>query len=157
VAQGRPAEAVRLYGGDLLEDRDDDWLTAERERLAGLHADALRQLARQHEQERRWPEAIGCAEKLVARDPLREEHHRLLIALCQASGDRARAVRAYHVCATTLAGKLGIRHAQPGPVPPPAPGDRAGARTRRQPGRGGDRGPVRAGGCDRPGLPPVRP
>src|SRR5262249_19264979 len=48
------------------------------------------------------------AERLVARDPLREESHRLLMRLCQASGDRARAVRAYHVCATTLERELGI-------------------------------------------------
>jgi len=111
VADGRPAEAVGLYAGDLLEGRYDDWLTAERERLAGLHADALERLARQHEQEHRWPEAIRCAERLVARDPLREEYHRLLIRLCQASGDRARAVRAYHVCATTLEDELGIEPA----------------------------------------------
>ena len=83
---GRSAEAVGLYAGDLLEGRYDDWLAAERERLAGLHADALQRLARQHEQEHRWPEAIRCAERLVARDPLREEYHRLLIGLCQASG-----------------------------------------------------------------------
>ena len=61
-----------------------------------------------HEQHQRWPEAIRCAERLVARDPLREESHRLLIRLCQASGDRARAVRAYHVCATTLERELGV-------------------------------------------------
>ena len=111
VAAGRPAEAVGLYAGDLLEGRYDDWLTAERERLAGLHAQALQRLARQHEQDHRWPEAIRCAERLVARDPLREEYHRLLIRLCQASGDRARAVRAYHVCATTLEAELGIEPA----------------------------------------------
>jgi hypothetical protein len=45
------------------------------------------------------------------RKPLREEYHRLLIGLCQASGDRARAVRAYHVCATTLEDELGIEPA----------------------------------------------
>jgi DNA-binding SARP family transcriptional activator len=111
VADGRPAEAVGLYAGDLLEGRYDDWLAAERERLAGLHADALQRLARQHEQDHRWPEAIRCAERLIARDPLREEYHRLLIGLCRASGDRARAVRAYHVCATTLEDELGIEPA----------------------------------------------
>jgi DNA-binding SARP family transcriptional activator len=86
VADGRPAEAVGLYAGDLLEGRYDDWLVAERERLAGLHADALQRLARQHEQDHRWPEAIRCAERLIARDPLREEYHRLLIGFCRASG-----------------------------------------------------------------------
>ena len=111
VADGRSADAVGLYAGDLLEGRYDDWLAAERERLAGLLADALQRLARQHEQDHRWPEAIRCAERLIARDPLREDYHRLLIGLCRASGDRARAVRAYHVCATTLEDELGIEPA----------------------------------------------
>jgi DNA-binding SARP family transcriptional activator len=57
---------------------------------------------------RRWPKAIQCAERLLAQDSLREESHRLVIRLCQASGDRARAVRAYHACAATLQRELGI-------------------------------------------------
>ena len=95
VAGGRLEEAVQLYAGELLEGRYDEWLADERERLAGLHADALERLARLQEHDRRWPEAIRCAERLVALDPLCEESHRLLIELCQASGERARAVRAY--------------------------------------------------------------
>ncbi|HEY1343501.1 MAG TPA: AAA family ATPase, partial [Streptosporangiaceae bacterium] len=108
LAEGRLGEAVETYTGELLEGRYDDWLVEERERLAGLHLEALERLARQHEDGRRWPEAIRCAERLVAQDPLREESHRLLMQLCRASGDRARAVRAYHVCATALERELGI-------------------------------------------------
>jgi len=108
VAEDRLEEAVEVYGGELLEGRYDEWLAGDRERLAGLYADALERLARRHEQRQRWPDAISCAERLVARDPLREESHRLLMRLCQASGDRARAVRAYHVCASTLEHELGI-------------------------------------------------
>jgi DNA-binding SARP family transcriptional activator/tetratricopeptide (TPR) repeat protein len=108
LAEGRLGAAVKTYGGDLLEGRDEDWLLDERERLAGLHLEALERLARHHEHSRRWPDAIRCAERLVARDPLREESHRLLMQLCHGSGDRARAVRAYHVCATTLERELGI-------------------------------------------------
>jgi DNA-binding SARP family transcriptional activator len=108
LAGGRLEEAVELYAGELLEGRYDEWLAGERERLAGRYAEALERLARRHGQNRRWPDAIRCAERLVARDSLREESHRLLMRLCQASGDRARAVRAYHVCATTLESELGI-------------------------------------------------
>ena len=108
LAEDRLEEAAEIYGGELLEGRYDEWLSGDRERLAGLYADALERLARRHEQYQRWAEAIRCAERLVARDNLREESHRLLIRLCQASGDRARAVRAYHVCATTLEHELGI-------------------------------------------------
>jgi DNA-binding SARP family transcriptional activator len=108
VAEGRLEDAVETYTGELLEGRYDEWLVDERERLAGLYLEALERLARQHERRRRWPEAIRCAERLAAQDPLREESHRLVMQLCSASGDRARAVRAYHVCATTLERELGI-------------------------------------------------
>jgi DNA-binding SARP family transcriptional activator len=108
LAEGRLGDAVETYTGELLEGRYDEWLVDERERLAGLYLEALERLARQHEGSRRWPEAIRCAERLVAQDPLREESHRLLMQLCRASGDRARAVRAYHVCATALERELGI-------------------------------------------------
>jgi DNA-binding SARP family transcriptional activator len=116
VARGRLEEAVQLYAGELLEGRYDEWLADERDRLAGLHADALERLARLQEHDQRWPDAIRSAERLVALDPLREESRRLLIQLCQASGDRARAVRAYHACAATLERELGIA---------PSPGTRA--------------------------------
>lgn len=108
IGEGRLEEAVQTYAGELLEGRYDEWLVEERDRLAGLYLDALERLARQHAQAQRWPEAVRCAERLVAHDPLREESHRLLMRVCRASGDRARAVRAYHVCATTLERELGI-------------------------------------------------
>jgi hypothetical protein len=46
--------------------------------------------------------------RIVAHDPLREESHRLLMQFCHAADDRPRALRAYHVCATTLERELGI-------------------------------------------------
>jgi DNA-binding SARP family transcriptional activator len=85
VAEGRLEAAVETYGGELLEGRYDEWLVDERERLAGLHLEALERLARRHERSERWPEAIRCAERLVAHDPLREESHRLLMQLCHAA------------------------------------------------------------------------
>ncbi|HEX6021854.1 MAG TPA: AAA family ATPase, partial [Solirubrobacter sp.] len=108
LADGRLADAVEAYGGPLLEGNYDEWLVEERERLAQLYLGALERLAREHERDGRVQEAIGCAERLVAGDPLREESHRLLIGLCHAAGDRARALRAYHVCASTLERELGV-------------------------------------------------
>jgi DNA-binding SARP family transcriptional activator len=108
LAEGRLEEAVETYTGELLEGRYDEWLTDERERLAALDLEALGRLARQYESWRRWPEAIRCAERLIAHDPMREESYRLLMRSYHASGDRARAVRAYHVCAAALERELGI-------------------------------------------------
>jgi DNA-binding SARP family transcriptional activator len=108
LAEGRLEAAVETYTGELLEGRYDEWLLDERERLAGLYLDALERLTHQYEHDRRWAAAIRSAERLVAGDPLREQSHRLLIRTCHASGDRARALRAYHVCASTLERELGI-------------------------------------------------
>ena len=91
LAAGRFADAIDVYAGALLEGRYDEWLLEERERLAHLHLDALEHLVRSHREERRWPEAIRCAERLVAGDPLREESHRLSMDVFEAAGDRARA------------------------------------------------------------------
>jgi len=108
LADGRLEDAVEAYGGALLEGSYDEWLVDERERLARLYLGALERLARRYDRQGRRQEAIGCAERLVAEDPLREESHRLLIGLCHAAGDRARALRAYHVCASRLERELGV-------------------------------------------------
>ena len=52
--------------------------------------------------------AIGCAERALHEDPLREATYRLLMRLHDARGDRARALRAYHACATTLERELNV-------------------------------------------------
>jgi DNA-binding SARP family transcriptional activator len=61
MTDGRLEEAVEIYAGELLEGRYDEWLTAERERLAGLYSAALERLARKHEQNRRWYEQAAEA------------------------------------------------------------------------------------------------
>ncbi|SPT60478.1 ATP-binding protein [Actinomadura madurae] len=108
IAGGRLEDAVGLYGGELLEGCYDEWLIEERERLARLYMGSLAELAERRGREGRWPDAVRYAEQLVGCDPLREEGHRLLIRLCGEGGDRVRALRAYHVCATTLERELGV-------------------------------------------------
>jgi DNA-binding SARP family transcriptional activator len=108
LAAGRLEAALATYTGELLEGHYDEWLVGERERLAQMQLEALERLARRHREAQRWSEAVRCAERLVAQDPLREESHRLLMELSRAAGDRARAVRAYHVCAAALGRELGI-------------------------------------------------
>src|SRR5205823_7807523 len=53
-------------------------------------------------------QAILYAERLLRHDPLHEETYRLLMRLHDASGDRARALRTYHACATTLERELSV-------------------------------------------------
>ena len=108
IAEGRLEEAFGAYGGNLVEGSYDEWLLEERERLRELHLGALEQRARQLEEQGEWAAAIGYAERLLRQDPLREETCRLLMRLYDAAGDRARALRTYHVCEATLRRELGI-------------------------------------------------
>jgi DNA-binding SARP family transcriptional activator len=153
TAEGRLEEAVELYVGELLEGSYDEWLADDRERLAGLYVEALERLARAYEQRQRWPDAIRCAERLVAADPLREESHRLLIGLCHAAGDRARALRAYHVCAATLERELRIEPASATralyeAVLDAAPGEGGGAGISAFVGRAGELTRLRDAWCE---------
>ena len=108
LAEGRLQDAVEIYAGDLLDGSYDEWLLEERERLRDLHLDALERLARQLEERGEWKAAIRHAERLARHDPLREDTARLVMRLHDAGGDRARALRAYHVCAVTLQRELGV-------------------------------------------------
>ena len=110
-AQGRRTvlrEAVELYAGDLLEGRYDEWLLGERERLRHRQLDALAELAGICEARGDLAEAIWHAQRLLRGDPLREETYRQLMRLHNACGDRARALRVYHVCSSTLERELGV-------------------------------------------------
>ncbi|AEA28527.1 transcriptional activator domain protein [Pseudonocardia dioxanivorans CB1190] len=105
--------AVALYGGEFGEGRDDEWLVAERDRLARLQMDALAELVELCTAAGDVVEATTHAERLLRLDPLREQTYRTLMRLHDAAGDRARAVRAYHLCASTLERELGVEPSEP--------------------------------------------
>lgn len=101
-------EAVALYGGDLLPGCYEEWLLAERERLRQCMLDALEQLVVLCERQRDYPAAIQHAQQLLRTDPLHETTYRRLMRLHALTGDRASALRTYHLCATNLARELGV-------------------------------------------------
>lgn len=91
-----PAEdAVALYAGDLAEGLGHDCFAAERERLADRFEDALALVARQRLAAGDEDGARLAAERLIARDPLREEGHEVLIAIHGMVGSRSQVVRQY--------------------------------------------------------------
>ena len=108
TAVDRLTAAVALYGGDLLEGRYDEWLLPERERLRSHFLDALARLSAMLEARGELSGAVRRAEALLRQDPLREETYRALIRIHEASGDRARALHVYHMCASTLERELGV-------------------------------------------------
>jgi DNA-binding SARP family transcriptional activator len=107
-----------LYGGDLLaglpirESGFEEWLVAERTRLADVAVEALARLLALQQRGGRLDAAVQTARRLLALDPLHEGAHQALIALYQRLGRRADALRQYQTCLDALAQQLG---AEPDP------------------------------------------
>jgi len=102
------ADAVELYTGDLLESVYEDWVFPHRERLRDLHLADLLDLVRQGRSRRDYPLAIAYAQRLVARDGLREDVVRQLIVLRYEAGDRAGALVEYERFARRLRDEIGV-------------------------------------------------
>ena len=106
---GRPAEAVGVYGGPLLDGFHVDdapeferWLDGERTRLAREYLEALRQLATAAEGVGVWDEAAKWWARAVEHDPpnshLVLQHVRVLATM----GDRANAIQVLEAHAQRL-------------------------------------------------------
>ncbi|MFO7635669.1 MAG: bacterial transcriptional activator domain-containing protein, partial [Caldilinea sp.] len=106
-------KAVSLYAGELLPGYYEDWVLAERMRLHMAYLDALIWLVDLLEKSGHLHKAIRYAEMLLQADRLRETSHLLLMRLCAAAGDRARALAIYADCARLLVEELGV---EPGPA-----------------------------------------
>jgi len=133
-------EAVALYAGDLAEGLGHDCFAAERERLADWYEDALAIVARQRLADGDEDRARSAAERLIARDPLREEAHEVLIAVHGVTGTRSQVVRQYRRLCEVLDRELD-EVPLPKPEPPiswaprsPTPGRAKGAPATRRPG-----------------------
>jgi DNA-binding SARP family transcriptional activator len=103
-----PEEAIALYHGDLVECLGLECFAVEAERLSDAFEDALALVA-----ERRLAagDPIGArdiAERLLARDPLREEAHVTLLRVHGQVGSRAQVVRQYRRLTELLADELGV-------------------------------------------------
>ena len=106
--------AVALYAGPLLDGFRvaappfEEWLEAERARLAERALEALRTLATRHAQAGRLQAAVDHATRLVALEPFQEEAHRRLMELYARQGRRAAALRQYQTCVAVLQKELGV-------------------------------------------------
>ncbi|GAB90032.1 ATP-binding protein [Gordonia rhizosphera] len=101
-------DAAACYRGDLLEDCIDEWLTTPRDRYRDLYFQVLRDLVGALVERGEHVDAIRLGRELVHRDPLNEDHHRLLLDAHHRAGDRAGALRAYHEYATVIEHELGV-------------------------------------------------
>ena len=116
IATGSPGTldaAARMYGGDFLdgfqldEERFDQWVIAERDRLHRLVLKAHAQLIELLSRRDALDPAIAAAQQALRIDPLQESMHRTLMRLYVRSGDLTNALQQYDACAKVLRRELG--------------------------------------------------
>ncbi len=109
TARGSALErAVALYSGDLLPNCYDEWITPAREEWQRRYLSAGEQLIDLLERRRDYRQALDHAQRLLQYDPLLETTYGRLMQLHAALGDRAAALRVYHLCRSTLDHELGV-------------------------------------------------
>jgi DNA-binding SARP family transcriptional activator len=101
--------AIKLYDGDLLEGLGHECFAADRERLSDLYEDLLAQVAQARLDGGDTAGARHAATRLLARDPLREEAHTVLIAAYGRAGSRSQVVRQYRRVCAVLDAELAVR------------------------------------------------
>lgn len=100
--------ALRLWGEPFPEDVYADWAREHRDRLERLYQEVLEVGATASLSAGDAREAVTLATEAVARQPLREAAHVLLIRALAADGDQAAAMSAYLHLRRILADELGI-------------------------------------------------
>ena len=106
--------ATRLYGGDFLdgfqidEEKFDQWVLAERDRLHRMALRAHAQLVEQLARSGSIDEAVAVAQQALRVDPLQESMHRTLMKLYQQSGDLLNALQQFDSCAKILRRELDV-------------------------------------------------
>jgi DNA-binding SARP family transcriptional activator len=103
------ARALALYRGDLAEGLGHECFAADRERLSDLYEDALAYVADARLAAGNVSGAREAATLVLARDPLREEAHAVLIAAYGMVGSRSQVVRQYRRLCGILRAELAVR------------------------------------------------
>ena len=112
-----PADPASLLGleGELLEGVGvtagpafESWLVVERYRIAAVIEARLRHAALGLLAGGQAAAAVAYASRAVARNPLEEGNHELLVRCLAAAGDRPAALRQVAVCQDTLRRELGV-------------------------------------------------
>ncbi len=107
-------QAIELYRGDFLEgftineERFDQFVVGERDRLHRLAVRAHAQLVELQARRGALDEAIGTAQRSLRLDILQEPMHRMLMRLYLESGDVVEALQQYETCAKVLRRELRI-------------------------------------------------
>lgn len=101
-------DATRRYAAALLPGWYEDWVVFERERLRQVQLLGLEALARALTAAGRTAEAVLAGLAAVAREPLRESAHRVVIEAHLAAGNVVEARRQLQLCRSYLLEQLGV-------------------------------------------------
>lgn len=107
-AAGDCARAIECYGGDFLDGYYDDWIIAQRERLANLYLSDLNGLLAEARSKRDHAAAIAVAQRILQIDEWREDAMRALMAVRYETGDRAGALGTFERFARKLADEMRV-------------------------------------------------
>jgi DNA-binding SARP family transcriptional activator len=113
-SDGALEEATALYRGDLLdgfqlnEDRFDQWVLAERDRLHRMALRAHAQLIEQQQKRGDLDAAIATSQRSIGIDPIQEPVYRTLMRLYMQSGDLVNALQQYDALSKVLKRELGV-------------------------------------------------
>jgi DNA-binding SARP family transcriptional activator/Tfp pilus assembly protein PilF len=111
---GELERAVALYAGTLLdglsakEQAFEEWLAAERARLAKAAAEAMARLAAHQAGQGEHETAVRLLNRLLAVDPANEGARRALMRSLDALGRRGEALNQYHLCREVLLKQLQV-------------------------------------------------
>lgn len=102
-------ECLEENSGELLEGMYEDWALRAREHKHLLYLDGLSYLLQYYKLHQEIEKALGIGQRILERDPLREEVHREMIQMYASLGRRALALKQYESCRRLLADELGIQ------------------------------------------------
>jgi DNA-binding SARP family transcriptional activator len=94
--------AADLYGGDLCSGDAGLQLLIERERLRGLYLTVLARLTEYYHDAGEYGLALNHAQRMLLRDPCREDAHRAVMRCHARLGQRAQALNQYRLCCQIL-------------------------------------------------------
>jgi DNA-binding SARP family transcriptional activator len=110
LAQAR--HAFDRSRGDLAQNVvAEDWLVVHQDRLRTAWADGMDALAAQYQARGQHREVVAVCEQLVAREPLREGAHRMLMQALASLGEPARALAHFDSLTDVLQREVGARPA----------------------------------------------
>src|SRR5579884_2173352 len=107
VGLNRNAEAAKLYGGELLQSIDEEWVIEQRTHYRNQQLRLLESVVAQLRESGDIRGAIAIARQGLQLDPWHEEFVRDLIALRAESGDRAGALGEYRTFEEALKREMG--------------------------------------------------